>query len=322
MDGPLFRAVAPTPFVTIQDAGRRGWRRFGLSGAGAMDRMSLAIANALVGNRATEAALEFAYAGGEWTVEASSCRIAIAGGAFAATVDGVTLPPFASAVLGRGQQLRIGSAAQRVWGYLAVAGGFDIPLAFGSRATHVRTGIGGLDGRAIQAGDAVRLRADRAPNEAERRIIAPPDDEGPFRLILGPQQEGFFDEHSLSRFLNGEYRVSWQQDRMAYRLDGPELRHLGGYNIISEGVVPGCIQVPGTGLPIILMRDAGTVGGYPKVGTIIEADLGRLAQKRPGSVVHFTTISLPDAHAARRRFLAGLQLIAEATAGPLSDSPM
>lgn len=322
MDGPLLRAVAPTPFVTIQDVGRRGWRRFGLSGAGAMDHMSLALANALVGNRASEAALEFAYAGGEWTVEASNCRIAIAGGAFAVTVDGVTLPPFASAVLERGQRLRIGSDAQRVWGYLAVAGGFDIPIAFGSRATHVRTGIGGLDGRTIHAGDALPLRTDRAPSEAERRIAAPPDDEGPIRLVLGPQQEGFFDEHSVAVLLNGEYRVSWQQDRMAYRLDGPALRHLSGYNILSEGVVPGCIQILGTGLPIVLMRDTGTVGGYPKVGTIIEADLGRLAQKRPGSEVHFAAISLVDAHAVRRRFLARLQLTAEATAGVPSGSPM
>jgi len=318
MDGPLLRAVAPTPCVTIQDGGRRGWRRFGLAGAGAMDRLSLAVANALVGNRATEAALEFGYAGGEWTVEASSCRIAIAGGEFAVTVDGSPLPPFASAVLGHGQRLRIGSAAQRVWGYLAVAGGFDIPIEFGSRATHVPTGVGGLDGRAIRAGDALRLRADRAPNEPERRISAPAEDAGPCRLVLGPQQE-FFDEHALALLLSGEFRVTWQQDRMAYRLDGPRLRHLSGYNIISDGVVPGCIQVPGTGVPIILMRDAGTNGGYPKIGTIIEADLGGLAQKRPGSTVHFAAVSVTDAQAARRQFLARLQLIAEEVASPLPD---
>jgi biotin-dependent carboxylase-like uncharacterized protein len=281
-----------------------------------MDRMSLATANALVGNRATEAALEFAYAGGEWIVEASSCRIAIAGGPFDVTVDGTALPSLMSAVIRRGQQLRIGGAPRRVWGYLAVAGGFDIPVTFGSRSTHVRTGIGGLEGRAIRAGDALPLRADRAPNEAERLSVTQSEDEGPCRLVLGPQQD-FFDEDALALFLSGEYQVTWRQDRMAYRLEGPRLSHRRGYDIISDGVVPGCIQIPGTGLPIILMRDSGTVGGYPKIGTVIEADLGRLAQKRPGSVVRFEAIGMADAQTARRRFLARMQLIAEELASPL-----
>jgi biotin-dependent carboxylase-like uncharacterized protein len=314
--GPGLYAVAPTPLVTIQDGGRRGWRRFGLAGAGAMDRMSLAVANALVGNRATEAALEFAYAGGDWTVEASSCRIAIGGGAFNVTIDGTPLPSFTSAVVRRGQHLRIGGAAQRVWGYLAVAGGFEIPLEFGSRATHVRTGIGGYAGRAFRAGDVLPLRADQAPNEPERLLDDRPEETGPCRLVLGPQDD-YFDRESLTRLLNSDYQVTWQQDRMAYRLDGPGLNHVKGFNIITDGVMPGCIQVPGTGLPIVLMRDAGTVGGYPKVGTIIEADLGRLAQQRPGSTVRFAAISVAEAHAVRRRFLARLQLIAETVASPL-----
>ncbi len=281
-----------------------------------MDKMSLAVANALVGNRSTEAALEFAYAGGEWTVGASSCRIAVAGGAFDVTIDGMALPSFSSAVLRRGQNLRIGSAAQRVWGYLAVAGGFDIPVEFGSRATHVRTCIGGYEGRTIRAGDALPLRTDRAPDEPERLLGAHPEEEGPCRLVLGPQED-YFDKESLSLLLSREYRVTWQQDRMAYRLDGPRLSHLKGYNIITDGVVPGCIQIPGTGLPIVLMRDAGTVGGYPKIATIIEADLGRMAQKRPGSTVYFEAVSVAEAHAIRQRFLARLQLIAEEVASPL-----
>jgi 5-oxoprolinase (ATP-hydrolysing) subunit C len=321
MNGAALRATAPTPFVTVQDGGRRGWRRFGLSGAGAMDRLSLAIANALVGNRATEAALEFAYAGGEWVVEARSCRIAIAGGVFEASVDGMPLPPFSSTVLRRGQQLRIGGASQRVWGYLAVAGGFDIPIEFASRSTHVRTGIGGFEGRTIRAGDAVPLRAVEAPNEPERLIAAPSGDDQPIRVVLGPQED-FFDQSSTAEFLHADYRVTWQQDRMAYRLDGPTLRHSHGFNIISDGVVPGCIQIPGTGLPIVLMRDSGTVGGYPKIGTVIEADLGRLAQMRPGSTINFRAIDVTGAQVARRRFLARLQLISEQMASPSPAPPV
>lgn len=316
MTGALFRAIAPTPVVTVQDVGRRGWRQFGITGAGAMDRQSLALANALVGNHVGEAALEFAYAGGEWVVEASSCRVAITGGAFAATADGMPLAPFSSTVLRRGQALRIGGGANRVWGYLAIAGGFDVPLTFGSRSTHVRTGIGGFEGRSIRPGDAIPLRLDVAPNEPERLGFPADDDDGPIRLILGPQED-YFDERSRALFLSDTYQMTWQQDRMAYRLEGPTLRHQIGYNIISDGVVPGCIQVLGTGLPIVLMRDAGTVGGYPKFGTIIEADLGRLAQKRPGSLVRFTAVSVVEAQEARRRFLARLQLIAETMASPL-----
>ena len=314
MQGPALRAIAPTPFVTLQDGGRRGWRRFGLSGAGAMDRTSLVIANSLVGNRASEAALEFAYAGGEWTVEAASCRIAVAGAGFATTIDGVAVPPLTSAILRGGQRLRIGGSRQQVWGYLAVAGGFAIPPEFGSRSTHVRTKIGGLRGRTIQAGAQLPLLAYRANDEPERAISAPYEEEGPCRLVLGPQDD-FFGADSISLLLSSEYQVTWQQDRMAYRLDGPNLRHSKGYNIISDGVMPGCIQVPGTGTPILLMRDAGTVGGYPKIATVIEPDLCRVAQMRPGSVVKFQAISVAEAHAIRRRYLARLQLMTDET-GP------
>jgi allophanate hydrolase subunit 2 len=145
-------------------------------------------------------------------------------------------------------------------------------------------------------------------------MSVPHEEEGPCRLVLGPQDD-FFGADSISLLLNSDYQVTWQQDRMAYRLDGPNLRHSKGYNIISDGVMPGCIQVPGTGTPILLMRDAGTVGGYPKIATVIEPDLCRVAQMRPGSVVKFQAISVAEAHAIRRRYLARLQLMTEQT-GP------
>jgi biotin-dependent carboxylase-like uncharacterized protein len=200
-----------------------------------------------------------------------------------------------------------------VWGYLAVAGGFAIAPEFGSRSTHLRTGIGGLGGRTIRGGDTLPLLAAQASDEPERVVALPPGEAGPCRVVLGPQED-FFDEHSISVLLNSEYRVTWQQDRMAYRLDGPNLCHSKGYNIISDGVMPGCIQVPGTGTPIVLMRDAGTVGGYPKIATVVEADLGRMVQMRPGGIVRFQAIGVAEAHALRRRYLARLQLIAEAMA--------
>jgi biotin-dependent carboxylase-like uncharacterized protein len=314
--GPALRAVVPTPFVTVQDGGRRGWRRFGLSGAGAMDKLSLVTANALVGNRATEAALEFAYAAGDWLIEASTCRVAVTGGAFDVRIDGTAVPPFSSALARRGQTLHIGGAARRVWGYLAIAGGFDLPMTFGSRSTHARTGIGGFGGRALREGDALPLRLDRAPNEPERLMGAYRDDEGPFRVVLGPQAD-YFDQDAIELLSSGEYRVTWHQDRMAYQLDGPRLRHARGFNIITDGTVPGALQIPGTGQPIVLMQDSGSIGGYPKIGAVIEADLGRLAQTRPGGEVRFQVVSLAEAHEARRRYLARMQRIAQDIGNPL-----
>lgn len=311
----LLRAIAPAPFVTVQDSGRRGWRRFGVSAAGAMDRMSLAIANALVGNRPTEAGLEFAHAAGEWQVDAASCRIAVAGGAFGITVDGVARAPYNSITLMRGQRVHIGGAPNAVWGYLAVAGGLDIDPQFGSRSTHVRTGTGGWNGRAFQAGDAVPLRAELISGEPERSIDAPQHQDDPYRVIVGPQS-GYFASASVEAFLATTYRVTHQMDRMAYRLDGPVLKHEKGYNIITDGVVPGSIQVPGSGIPIVLMRDAPTVGGYPKIGVIVEADVGRLAQQRPGTTVQFRAVTHVEAQAIRQRFLARLQIIAEDMGSP------
>ena len=309
------RAIAPTPFVTVQDGGRRGWRRFGVSSSGAMDRMSLVIANALVGNRPTEAALEFAHAAGEWRVDAASCRIAVTGGSFSIAVDGIKLSAYSSITLTRGQRLHVGGAPDAVWGYLAVAGGLDIVQQFGSRSTHVRTGVGGVGGRAIQAGAVLKLRTELAPAEIDKSIEAPAAQHGPYRVVPGPQDD-YFDEASVALLLAESYQVSQQMDRMAYKLDGPRLSHRDGYNIISDGVVPGCIQVPGTGQPIVLMRDAPTVGGYPKIGVIIEADLGRLAQQRPGTAITFQAVSQFEAQAIRQRFLARMQIIAEDLGSP------
>jgi 5-oxoprolinase (ATP-hydrolysing) subunit C len=292
--------------VTLQDAGRSGWRRFGVTGSGAMDRSALALANALVGNRTTEPALEFAYAGGEWLVEAPACRIAVTGCVAQVTIDGVPLRPYESALLGHGQRLRIGSDPGKVWGYLAVAGGFDAPLSFGSRATHTGTNIGGWTGGTIQAGEALPLRLGNAAHEPDRAIVPLPDDGGPFRVVLGPQSD-FLDDASIARFLTDPWRMTWQQDRMAYRVEGPTLRHTKGFNIVSDGVLPGCIQIMGTGHPLILMRDAGTNGGYPKIGMIIDADLDRFAQTRPGTTIHFSAVGVEEAQLLRRRYLARLQ---------------
>ena len=308
--GPSFKgaslvAIEPGPFVTLQDAGRVGWQRFGVSRAGAMDMDALATANILAGNKPMEAALEFAQVGGTFRLQATSCRIGVAGGHFAVSVDGRAVPPYTSATVLRGQTVRIGVARNAIWGYVAISGGFGIPRQLGSLSTHARSGIGGLGGRAVQAGDVLPLNTDAVLAAPERRLADLPDRRGPVRVVLGPQDDLFTDE-AVEVFQSATFRITPQMDRLGYRLDGPALQHARDHNIVSDGLVAGCIQVPGSGTPIVLMRDAQLPGGYPKIATVITADLGRLAQMRPGTPVRFAAVGLPEAQAAQRSFMAAM----------------
>ena len=271
-----------------------------------MDPDQLAIANVLLGNRPYQAALEFAFAAGEWEVCASACRIAVTGGDFQTFVDGTPLPAFATATLRRGQRLTIGAAPDAVWGYLAVAGGFDLPPQFGSLSTHSRSGIGGFGGRALTSGDELPLAAERVTPWGERRIAPPARGSGPIGLVLGPQAERFTPA-AVETLLNAEYRIDRRSDRMAYRLDGPGLTHRDGHDIVSDGTVPGSIQVPGSGVPLVLMRDCQTTGGYPKIATVITIDLPRLAQLRPGAALRFRALGVTEAQALRRRHVMRLE---------------
>jgi biotin-dependent carboxylase-like uncharacterized protein len=302
-------AVAPTPFVTLQDWGRVGWQRYGVARSGAMDLEALAIANALVGNAPDAAALEFAYAGGEWELAATSCRVAVTGGRFPIFVDDEPAAAFTTITLTRGQTLRIGGAPDAVWGYLAVAGGFDLPRQLGSLATHCRSGIGGTGGHPVRAGDVMPLTAEWVRAEPERCFTAPPlPRDAPLRVVLGPQDD-YFSTAAVETFLSAAYKVSHQMDRLGYRLEGPALQHAKGYNIISDGYVPGAVQVPGGGEPIVLLQDAQPPGGYPKIATIISADLARLAQCRPGRAVRFESVGIEAAQCVRREFVARLASI-------------
>jgi biotin-dependent carboxylase-like uncharacterized protein len=298
-------ATAPGPYVTIQDAGRRGWRRFGVSISGAMDPPALAAANALAGNPPDTAALEFAHAGGTWEIAADSCRIAVTGGTFAVSAGGVTLAPWQSHTLRRGQILSIGGAPDAVWGYLAVAQGFDLPPQLGSCATHLRSGLGGIHGRRIAEADVLPLHAPQAPAGPERRLAAPPRDAGPMRVVLGPQDD-FFTPETIDAFLATPWRLSHRGDRMGAWLEGPLIAHAHGYNLLSDGLVPGCIQVPGSGQPLVLLMDCQTIGGFPKLATIITADLPRFAQIRPGSQVSFAAIDVDAAQTLYRTCRASI----------------
>ena len=298
---PVLRAVEPGAHVTLQDIGRFGWRRFGVAGAGAMDPDALLIANALIGNPPNSAALEFAHAGGVWRVEAASCRVAVTGGAFTLSSDDGPLAPWRSHRLVRGQTLTIGGTRDAVWGYLAVAGGFVVAPRLGSRSTHLRSGIGGIAGRRLQAGDAIPLLLDAAPLTPEARIPQPRRSTGPLRVVMGPQRD-FFSSDTIGNFLASSWRVTHRGDRMGTWLEGPALPHEKGFNIVSDGLVPGCIQIPGGGQPVVLMMDCQTMGGYPKLATIITPDLPRFAQIRPGGLVSFAAHDIETAQRVYRDY--------------------
>ncbi len=292
---PSLLAVEPGPYVTLQDRGRTGFRRFGVSCSGVMDLASFHLANRLVGNAPDAPALEFAHVGGLYEVAADSCRIAVTGGTFALSCGDVTLAPWWSHTLRRGQQVKIAGAPDAVWGYLAIAGGFAVTPRLGSSATHLRSGLGGLGGRCVAAGDSLPLLAAIAPGQPERRAMPVARPNWPLRVVPGPQQD-FFARDAVETFYRGSFRVTHRADRMGTWLDGPPIRHAAGFNIVSDGVVPGCIQIPGSGQPLVLLMDCQTTGGYPKIATMITADLARFAQTRPGGQVRFSPVSVEAAH--------------------------
>jgi biotin-dependent carboxylase-like uncharacterized protein len=283
------------PATSLQDAGRFGWQRYGVGPAGAMDRRSLALANALAGNPPGTAAIEFALAGGRLRVEGAAARIALAGADCTLKIDGATVPALASATALDGQTIEVGPARTSVFAYLAVAGAFTLTPTLGSLSLHHRTGVGGLWGRTLGAGDRLPLRL---PVPAGHELALPGASQaqtGPIRVVLGPQDD-HFTPAALTTLVNGAYAISEQADRMGLRLDGPKLEHSAkGYNIVSDGIPTGAIQVPGNGLPLILLADRQTTGGYPKIATVIGTDLPRLVQLRPGTYVRFAIVERAEA---------------------------
>ncbi len=307
---PSLTVVRPGLFDTVQDLGRIGYMALGMPTAGAMDRVALVLANALAGNPGTTAALEIGVMGPDLKVEADSVRIALVGPLSPALIDGPDAPPRPlesnrTHLLKRGQVLRVGMVEGSSTACLAVAGGFALPAFMGSLATYARAGIGGFQGRKLAAGDALPLAIEQAPGGDERRLAAPFDyGSGPIRVVWGPQDD-YFSDRGHATFIGSEYRVSKEADRMGIRFEGPTIEHAtsvdkGGADIISDGIGPGAIQVPGAGLPIVLLADRQTVGGYPKIATVASVDLPRLGRLLPGATVRFAAIDVAEAENLRR----------------------
>ena len=289
--------------TTVQDLGRYGYQRYGVPVSGALDLFALRAGNRLVGNADEAAGLEITLIGPRLRF-LSAAMIAITGANLDPRVDGRGVPMWQSVAVSQGATLTFGDALDGVRAYLAVAGGFDVPLVLGSRSTYTRSKLGGLEGRAVQAGD--RLRGPAAPTveggcsrRLPRRLVPAYGRRHALRVMLGPQDDAFSEE-GIRAFLSSAYQVSNESDRIGYRLKGPTITHKAGPDIISDGIPFGAVQVPADGQPIVLLADRGTTGGYTKIATVISADLPRLAQAMPSDEVTFVRVSPEDAARALR----------------------
>lgn len=308
---PALKIIAAGPHTTVQGAKRIGYQDVGVPASGPLDAVSLRLANALVGNTPGTPTLEMLLQGPLCEVLADSVRLALVGcGAGMEVRSGNTrvVPAGRSVRLTRGDIFRIGPLIDSTCAYLAIEGGLDIAPVLGSASTYVRGAIGGIQGRRLQKGDIVPLTLAGAQVRAERELAEPLDlaFDQPVRVVLGPQAD-YFTDKGMQSFLSSVYAVSPQADRMGFRLEGPTIEHAKDYNIVSDGVVSGSIQVPGSGRPIILMMDNQTTGGYPKIATVISADLPLVGRRRPGRTVRFTAVEVREAEELRRKQEAAIQ---------------
>lgn len=287
---------------TIQDLGRVGYQKIGVPPSGAMDSFSFKCANLLVGNNPNDAGLEITLYGPELLFE-DDLAIAITGADLGPKINGDKVDNWKTIRVKSGDILSFVGPSHGVRSYIAFSGGIDegtAPRILGSRSTYIPSGLGGINGRALCAGDKLGIGEPLRSDIVYRSLSSPPNFAEPvvLRVVCGPHDD-MFSKNALDTLTGSEYTVALDSDRMGCRLDGPPLDHLDGADIISDGNAFGAIQVPGDGLPIILLADRGTTGGYTKIATVISADGILLGQLMPGSVVQFRTVTLDEALAAR-----------------------
>ena len=290
------RVEASGLLTTVQDLGREGFGTIGVSPSGAADPISLRLGNRLVGNVEGAAALEMTLLGGSF-VFPEGAIVALAGSDFGARLGDAAIEPGRSVEVGPGQKLQLGPSRSGARCYLCVQGGIAVPPFLGSASTHLLSGLGGFEGRALRKGDVVLIGSVIKP--FRKRIIAPRVAEllsrrGVLRVTPGPQAE-WFDESSLRAFYSDTYRVSEQSSRMGLRLEGPPMMQSMNRAMITEGVALGAVQVPPGGSPIILFVEQQTTGGYPKVANVISADLHRVGQCRPRDEIRFELVTFEAA---------------------------
>lgn len=308
------RVIRPGLLTSVQDAGRYGFQKHGVIVSGVMDPLAHRIANLLVGNEETQATLEMTLKGPSLEF-LEDALISICGGDLSPSVEGTPVPLWKPIFQKKGSVLDFGPCRTGIRAYLAIAGGWDVPLIMNSRSTYLRAGIGGFQGRALKVGDELSAGTrTRLGEEMVKRLssqsaraaftaaewgvaqeMVPNYTSAPvIRAIRGNQYDWFTQESQIA-FYSEPYKVTPQSDRMGYRLDGPTLELTEPMELISEAVAFGSVQVPAEGKPIVLLADRQTTGGYPKIAQIATIDLPLIAQTKPGDTIRFTEISREEA---------------------------
>ena len=293
------KVIHAGPLVSVQDTGRRGHLRFGVSGSGAMDSSSYALANAALNQPESNPAIEVSLGGITLNCLEGSIPVSIVGGNFSSLLNDVAVPSWALMCLHPGDTLAIRPGEWGSWCYLAFAGQIDSNSWLNSQSVHIKSGV---CGSAIHADDILSIR--NVENKADRALVSlgEPDMLKPksnIRVVVGPQDR-FFKAETLDNLLTQAFQISADYDRMGMRLSGCSLPVDAALVMPSEPILRGSLQVPGHGDPICLMADHHTAGGYPKIATVISADLDALAQHRSGESVRFTSVSANDAVLAAR----------------------
>lgn len=289
------------PLTTVQDLGRFGSQSLGVPPSGAADSEALRTANLLAGNDPGEACLECTLRGPrlEFTGHAA---FSLCGARASARLNDTPVPMWETLYASPGDILSVGPAEAGLRIYLAFSGGLDVPLVLGSRSTYLRASFGGWEGRALRAGDRIPLRP--GPDPRTRPPFRVPEEERPeypsdivVRALASHELDRFLPE-SVERFFQEPFTVSPKSDRMGCRLEGTPLAHARGADVVSSGVLTGTVQVPGDGLPIVLLADRQTTGGYTRIAHVIRADLPKLGQARPGDRVRFSRVDPEEARRA------------------------
>jgi biotin-dependent carboxylase-like uncharacterized protein len=326
----VIEIVSTGGMTTVQDAGRHGHRRLGVSVGGALDVVAATVANRMVGNPDDAAFLEIAIFPLRVRFGAAA-RIALTGADANAELDGQRLPPWWSAVVQPGQVLVMRTPSAGGVGYLAVAGGIDVPVVMGSRSTDLKACFGGLDGRPLRKGDRLAVGAGHRPAGERRYGVVPPfvalaaprpldapltDERTTTVRVLPAAQWSAFPPAVRKQFLGTRWSITPDSNRIGLRLSGPALHTAKPLELLSHGIVPGVVQVPPNGQPIVMQCDAQTAGGYPKIATVIEADQWRVAQAGIGNGVCFVEVDRDEALRALeqlKHYLARVQRAIDTT---------
>ena len=298
---PSFEIIIPGPLSTVQDLGRRGYLSAGFCPSGVMDVNAARIANTLAGNFEREGQICAAVI--EMTMQGVTGRFigdalfAVTGADMPILLNDSPIEPYKARMARSGDTLSIGYARSGCRAYLAFSGGVDVPVVMGSRSTHIKCGIGGYEGRKLARADVLRIGTPHSLPKTAAMASPILYRTGAIHVCEGPQFARFAKKET-DAFLSSEYTVSPQSDRMGIRLDGPLVACEGGADIVSDGIPNGAIQISNLGQPMILLADRQTIGGYAKPFVVIEADLPRLGQMRPGDKVRFRKVSQRQARMA------------------------